>query len=247
MSENSLISISMKRLASLFRLQRNASRTFNSDLDAFMADGNTVIGRPALVGSKSKLAWKGSGSTLEFLEGCSFYGEIQFHEGGGRVKIGTKARVRGQLRLSGPSSILIGDKTNFARPCTLIAYEGAEIRIGRNCLLSNVLFRTCDMHSIYDVSTGERINPSRSIRLHDRVWIAEKVTILKGVTIGKDSVIASNSVVSKPIPEGVIAAGSPARIVREGITWSWKLRDMPALPPLEAETKKKPKVRIVTK
>lgn len=89
------------------------------------------------------------------------------------------------------------------------------------------------MDSIFDANTGARINPSRGIVIHDRVWIAEKVTVLKGVTIGSDTIIASNSIVTKPIPDSVIAAGAPARVVRKGVRWTWKLNKMPALPPME--------------
>lgn len=229
-----------RRLRTLFaRRERSESTPFERDIAAFVAAGNSIKGMPTGVTPNSSLAFSGSGSTVEFREGCSFDGEIHFHDGGGRVVFGKRSRVRGQLRVSGPSSILIGESTNFARRCKLIAYEGARIRIGKKCLISNVLFRTCDMHSIFDASTGERINPSRSIEIHDRVWIAENVTVLKGVTIEGNTIIASNSIVTKPIPKGVIAAGAPARVVRDGVKWSWKLHRMPALPTLDSKSETK--------
>ena len=46
-----------------------------------------------------------------------------------------------------------------------------------------------------------------------------KVTILKGVVIGDNAVIAAGSVVTKDVPAGCIAAGSPARVVRKNINW----------------------------
>lgn len=45
--------------------------------------------------------------------------------------------------------------------------------------------------------------------------IADKVTILSGVTIGDNSTIGANAVVTHDIPAGVIAAGVPARVIRQ--------------------------------
>jgi maltose O-acetyltransferase len=41
------------------------------------------------------------------------------------------------------------------------------------------------------------------------------VKILKGVTIGSDSVIGAGSIVTRSIPAGVVAAGNPAKVIRE--------------------------------
>jgi tetrahydrodipicolinate N-succinyltransferase len=46
------------------------------------------------------------------------------------------------------------------------------------------------------------------------VFIADNVTILKGVSIGKNSVVGNGSIVTQSIPENVIAAGVPARVIK---------------------------------
>jgi maltose O-acetyltransferase len=46
------------------------------------------------------------------------------------------------------------------------------------------------------------------------VFLGSNVTILKGVTIGKNSIIGNGSVVTKNIPENVVAAGNPAKFIR---------------------------------
>ena len=53
------------------------------------------------------------------------------------------------------------------------------------------------------------------VDIGENVFVGMSVKILKGVTIGADSVIGAGAVVSASIPAGVIAAGNPARIVRE--------------------------------
>ena len=53
------------------------------------------------------------------------------------------------------------------------------------------------------------------INIGDNVWIGANVCILPGVTIGNNVVIGAGSVVNKDIPEGVIAAGNPCKVIRK--------------------------------
>lgn len=55
------------------------------------------------------------------------------------------------------------------------------------------------------------------IIIGENVWIGSNARIQKGVTIGDNAIIASNSVVTKDVPANTIAAGNPARIVKEYI------------------------------
>ena len=53
------------------------------------------------------------------------------------------------------------------------------------------------------------------MKVGNNVWIGGNVTVLPGVSIGDDSVIGAGSVVTKDIPENVIAAGNPCRVIRK--------------------------------
>ncbi|MDI6838028.1 MAG: acyltransferase, partial [Rhizobiaceae bacterium] len=53
--------------------------------------------------------------------------------------------------------------------------------------------------------------------------LAENVRVLKGVVIGDGSIIGTCSVVTKDIPPESLAIGTPARVVRDGVTWSHEL------------------------
>ncbi len=53
------------------------------------------------------------------------------------------------------------------------------------------------------------------ITIGDRVWLPWRVFIMPGVTIGNDVVIGANSLISNKLPSNVLAAGSPAKIIKE--------------------------------
>ncbi|QNK42458.1 transferase [Caproicibacter fermentans] len=60
---------------------------------------------------------------------------------------------------------------------------------------------------------------TKPIRIGSHVLIGTHATILKGAVIGDHSVIAANAVVTGEIPAHCLAAGIPARVIRENINW----------------------------
>lgn len=52
------------------------------------------------------------------------------------------------------------------------------------------------------------------IHIKKNVWIGANATILQGVTIGENSIIAAGAVVSKDVPDNVIAGGIPAKVIK---------------------------------
>jgi maltose O-acetyltransferase len=53
------------------------------------------------------------------------------------------------------------------------------------------------------------------VTIGDRVWIGGNAVVCPGVTIGSNTVIGAGSVVTHDIPEGVVAAGNPCRVIRK--------------------------------
>ena len=70
-------------------------------------------------------------------------------------------------------------------------------------------------HPIHPQSRKSGYEYGISITIGDRVWIGGNCVVLPGITIGPDTVIAAGSVVTKDIPEGVVAAGNPCRVIRK--------------------------------
>jgi len=140
--------------------------------------------------------------------------------GSGSIILGNQGRLRNlTIGLRGDGNkISIGD--NFSCGGLVLIARYANISIGHDVLFSqNIHIRTHDMHDIFDVETGECVNPATDVVIKDHVWIGEKVTILPGVTINNDSVIGAGSIVSSDIEANSIAAGTPAKIIRRGINW----------------------------
>lgn len=54
-----------------------------------------------------------------------------------------------------------------------------------------------------------------SVKIEENAWLGANVTVLPGVTVGKNAIVAADSTVTKDVPENVIVAGSPARIIKE--------------------------------
>ena len=60
---------------------------------------------------------------------------------------------------------------------------------------------------------GLQIN--KDVYIGENAWIAAGVVIVPGVRVGKNSVIGAGSVVTKDIPDNVLAVGNPCRVIRE--------------------------------
>ena len=58
------------------------------------------------------------------------------------------------------------------------------------------------------------------VHIGDHVWIGARAVVLKGVTIGDGAIVAAGAVVVDNVPPRALAAGVPARVVREEIEWA---------------------------
>lgn len=110
---------------------------------------------------------------------------------------------------------------------------GKHIAFGKDIFLNqNVTF--VDLGGIYLednilIGPGARlltvnhlVNPAKrrgiivdSIRIKENAWIGANVTVLAGVTIGKNAIVSADATVTKDVPDNVIVAGTPARIIKE--------------------------------
>lgn len=152
--------------------------------------------------------------------------DVQIDSDGCSVDI-SKMRRAGRMRVvcKNGGSVSIGELST-AEDLYILA-DGAAVTLGRDCMVSfQVSIRTTDAHGIYDASTGKLLNAPEDISIGDHVWLAQGAIIAKGTTVGKNSVIGAMSYLSKSvIGEGCVVAGTPARVLRDGIVWDRRMTD----------------------
>ena len=103
---------------------------------------------------------------------------------------------------------------NFFANYNFTVLDVGKVRIGANAQIApNVSIYTAG-HPVHPDSRNSGYEYGISITIGDNVWIGGNVCILPGVTIGDNVVIGAGSVVTKDIPDNVIAAGNPCRIIR---------------------------------
>lgn len=103
---------------------------------------------------------------------------------------------------------------NFYANFNLTLVDDARIDIGDNVMIApNVVIAT-GTHPISPELRAEEYQYNLPVKIGNRVWIGAGAIILPGVTIGDNSVIGAGSVVTKDIPESVVACGNPCRIMR---------------------------------
>ncbi|MEU4160633.1 sugar O-acetyltransferase [Actinoplanes sp. NPDC026670] len=110
-------------------------------------------------------------------------------------------------------NISVGDSFYANFDCVML--DGGGITIGDHVLFGPRVGIYTSNHAIDAAERAAGACYAKPVTIGDNVWIGGGVTINQGVTIGDGAIVASGSVVTKPIPSGVIAAGVPARVLRE--------------------------------
>jgi Acetyltransferase (isoleucine patch superfamily) len=111
------------------------------------------------------------------------------------------------------SKLTIGSgfcNSNVKIRCTSNIWIGDDVAISHD-----VTIMDSDAHSILE----EGYEKTKPVRIGNHVWIGSRATILKGVTIGDGAVIAAGAVVSRDIPPHALAAGVPAKVIKNSIEW----------------------------
>lgn len=148
---------------------------------------------------------------------------VDFDCNDGLVEIGSSAGVpplRAAIRVGDGCTVTIGRNVSSTTKVAMSTAEGTSITIGDDVMIaSDIEIRADDGHPIFDVRSGKRVNVSRSIVIGNHVWLGLGSCVLGGATIGDGSVVGMRSVVTRSIPNNVVAAGSPAKVVKRHIAW----------------------------
>jgi acetyltransferase-like isoleucine patch superfamily enzyme len=136
----------------------------------------------------------------------------------GRLEVGEGTLFEPNVWLTAPAPgrIRIGAGSFLNMGVMVAAVELVEI--GDHCMLANGCFVTDGAHRFDDPDKPvpwQGFTSKGPTRLGDNVWCGANVVVTSGVTIGERAVIGANSVVTSDIPPRTIAAGCPAKPIRE--------------------------------
>jgi len=128
----------------------------------------------------------------------------------------TCSEIDKTVRVFPPFNINYGRKTTFGRNtfvnfgCTFLAIGGITLEegvfIGPHCVLST------EYHP--EEPSQRHTLLTKPIVVRRNAWLGANVTVLAGVTIGENAIVAAGSVVTKDVPDNMVVAGTPAKILR---------------------------------
>ena len=126
-------------------------------------------------------------------EGCYIELPLYANWGGHHVHFGSYIYLNSNCTLVDDGHIYIGDRVMFG---------------------PNVTVATAN-HPLEPELRAKGLQYNRDVVIGENVWIGAGVIIVPGVKIGKNSVIGAGSIVTRDIPENVLAVGNPCRVIRE--------------------------------
>ncbi len=96
-----------------------------------------------------------------------------------------------------------------------VILDVCKVKLGNGVLLGPYVQIYTATHPLDPVERASMKEYGKSVEIGENVWIGGNSIICPGVKIGKNSVIGAGSVVVKDIPEGVLAAGNPCKVIKE--------------------------------
>lgn len=111
--------------------------------------------------------------------------------------------------------IVVGDGVNVGYGCQ-IASSG-RVTIGDKVLIAAYAYIIGGGHQFDrpDVAVIDQRHTAKGIEIGAGAWIGAGVLVMDGVRIGEGAIVGAGSVVTRDIPDGCVAVGSPARVVRQ--------------------------------
>src|SRR5678816_2391875 len=109
------------------------------------------------------------------------------------------------------SNIELGERVFFNFNCVVL--DVCRVQIGDFTLFGPGVQVLTPMHPL-DPELRRRQEFGKPVEIGSDVWVGGGALILPGVRIGSRSVIGAGSVVTRDVPEGVLAAGNPCRVIR---------------------------------
>ncbi|WP_154723436.1 acyltransferase [Ilumatobacter coccineus] len=122
--------------------------------------------------------------------------------------------IPGQRMVTDPV-ISVGDRCLLGKGSGIVGH--LEIRIGDDVWTGHHVYITDQNHGYddLDLPISMQVMPERPVSIGDGSWLGHGTVVLPGARIGRHVVIGANSVVTGEIPDNSVAAGVPARVIRQ--------------------------------
>ena len=112
--------------------------------------------------------------------------------------------------------LTVGDDTNIAMSCFIQSARnvtvGSKVLFGAYCYLIGGGDHVASRTDIPIMDQGQTV---AGITIEDNVWLGADVKVVDGVTVGRDAIIGAGAVVTEDVSAYGIAAGVPARFIRD--------------------------------
>lgn len=174
------------------------------------------------------------GANRAYRKGFSVLASGAFAEFGSRSVIAPPVKIVGIHRIAVGSSVFIdsgcwlhvegdgqgvaidiGDGASIGSYAVFSAFE--SIRIGERVAFARNVYVSDHSHNFANPDQPvhhQGVTRVRPVEIGDGAWLGENAVVLPGVRIGRGAVIGANSVVNIDVPDGGVAVGVPARVIR---------------------------------
>ncbi len=160
---------------------------------------------------------EGLRSGVEIGDGSRFHRNVRcIVAPGGRIVVGQRVKIMQGTKLVAGSraTLTIGDDCIISHLATIAAT--GRVSIARESLIGEfVMIRDHDHDP--GLPPGSHVGIEQDVAIGERVWIGAKASVVRGGSVGDDAVIGAHALVNKPVPAACMAAGVPARVMRENI------------------------------
>lgn len=137
-------------------------------------------------------------------------------DGNRGIDIGSGVFIgRGTILSCKNGDIVVDDHANIGFHCEI--FSGSRVRLGKHTLVAAYTYLVGGDHA-YDRTDAPVLyqeRTSRGIEVDDNVWLGAHVVVADGVTVGRDAIVGAGAVVRDEIPPFAVAAGVPARVLRD--------------------------------
>jgi acetyltransferase-like isoleucine patch superfamily enzyme len=149
---------------------------------------------------------------------------VKLNTYGSSLGFGTGCQGNWDVRLWPGSDLSVGDGTT-SNSTRVIVDNNCGISIGRDCMMSdNVLLECGDKHAIFSLTDDMQINGAVSvISIGDHCWLGRDSAVIassKHLEFGSGSILGAKSVLTSSADRFSLAAGCPARVIKENVSWS---------------------------